>query len=157
MRHELLANFISRYQGVFQARGHQSGPNWLFIVPSHPNPTKALETAGYALSLATLGDAIGNRDMLSESLRLYTQGLGRVQKALYDPELMYKDETLAACMLLAMYEVFQCPGSNRKAYISHHNGCAKLVELRGPAAHAQGLGHSIFQGFRFMGVGFTRG
>ncbi|KAF2672373.1 hypothetical protein BT63DRAFT_194719 [Microthyrium microscopicum] len=151
LRNYVLSDFISGYKGLYQLR-NASTPNWLRIIPTHANPTKALETAAFAVSLGTLGDTLQNRDMLSESLRLYTRGLNDMQAALYDPKLMYEDDTLAACMLLAMYEIFQCPSNNRKAYVNHANGCAKLVQLRGPAAHCSGLGHSIFQGFRFMGV-----
>jgi hypothetical protein len=83
---------------------------------------------------------------------MYTQALHRTQKALWDPKLMYSDDTLGACMFLAIYEAFQCPSDSRAGYTNHHNGCAQLIHLRGPEAHTEGFAHSIFQGFRFMSV-----
>jgi Fungal specific transcription factor domain len=151
LRQQLLASYVGQYQ-ILSPCAAPDGCTWITAVPSISNPTKALETAAYALSLARLGTVLNARDMLQESLQLYTQGLYHLQKALLDSKLMYSDETLAACVLLTMYEVYRCPNNSREAYSAHHKGCAKLIQLRGPVAHADGLAHSIFQWFRFMGV-----
>lgn len=105
-----------------------------------------------ALCMARLGRENNHLDFIRESLRLYTRGLYEMQKALWDPQLMYSDETLGACMALAMYELVECPAANRRAYASHQDGCAKLVELRGAEAHGSGLGHQIFLAFRRQSV-----
>jgi hypothetical protein len=147
----MLASFVAQYQ-TSSASALAEPRAWMTAIPSILSPTKALETAAYSVSLARLSVTLDAPHMQRESLKLYTQGLRYVQTALLDDKLMYSDETLGACMLLALYEVFQCPDESRTAYISHHNGCAKLVELRGPAAHDEGFAHSVFQAFRFMAV-----
>ena len=151
LRQQLLSSYVGRYQ-TMSSLASPDGCTWLAVIPSMPRPMKALETAAYALSLARLGTSTNARDMVEESLRLYTRGLYHIQGALWNPKFMYADETLATCVLLAMYEVFQCPNNSRAGYFSHENGCAKLIQLRGPAAHASGLAHSIFQWFRYMSV-----
>jgi len=105
-----------------------------------------------AISTAKLGRANDDSVLVRESLNLYAQGLVELQKALWDPELMYRDETLGACMALAMYEMIECPAATRFGYLSHHNGCTRLVQLRGPQAHVSGLGHQIFRSFRTQAV-----
>jgi hypothetical protein len=152
IRQQMLASYVAQYRTALSSHVITDARAWMTILPSIPSPTKALETAAYAVSLARLGNTLHAPELQRESLKLYTQGLRRVQLALWDRRLMYSDETLAACMLLAIYEVFECPGRSRAAYLKHFNGCAKLIQLRGPAAHVDGLAHSIFQGFRFMGV-----
>jgi hypothetical protein len=128
---------------------------WMTAIPSIASPNSALSIAAYAVSLARMGTVLKSQDMVNRSLTLYTQGLQRLQKALYNPNEMYSDETLGACMLLAMYEILECPNNSRIAYLYHFNGCGKLIQLRGPAAHTEGFSHSIFQGFRLMGVSTT--
>jgi hypothetical protein len=174
LRQQILASYVSQQVTTPDSASITDSRAWLTTLPAIPSPTKALETAAYAVSLAKFGATLGAPDIKRESLKLYTQGLRRTQMALEDPKSMYSDETLAACMLLGIYEIFECPGGSRRAYKSHFGkpltrrailrlllilpfiaGCAKLIQLRGPAAHMEGLAHSIFQGFRFMGVSIT--
>lgn len=148
-RHQLLGTFISRYGTATDSRilGQRS---WLGLIPTLPKLDSALESSTYAFCTARLGREWSNPSLVQESMKLYVRGLQQVQIALWDPRLQYEDETLAACMLLCMYEVYECTTGSRTGYQSHHKGCAKLVQLRGPYAHIRGLGHSIFAGFRFM-------
>jgi hypothetical protein len=155
LRQQILASYVAQYQSSSPSSTETDSRAWIAALPLIPSPTKALETATYAVSLARLGATLHAPDIQRESLKLYTQSLRRTQMALWDRRLMYSDETLAACMLLAIYEVYECPGRSRAAYINHFNGCAKLIQLRGPAAHTDGLAHAIFQGFRLMGVSIS--
>ncbi|KAL1876162.1 hypothetical protein Plec18167_005426 [Paecilomyces lecythidis] len=51
-------------------------------------------------------------------------------------------------MALAIYEIVECPSRNQQGYTSHCDGLDKLVKLRGPEAHVEGLGHHVFLAFR---------
>lgn len=150
-RIQLLNQFLHSYVPLAQLGPMEERP-WLLSVNSLPEPTKALEVAIMAISTARLGRLNADPFMIREGLRLYTLGLSEVQKALWDPELMYKDETLAASMALAMYELSECPSESKQGYVSHQKGCARLVQLRGAKAHTSGLGHRVFLNFRFQGV-----
>ncbi|KAJ9612614.1 hypothetical protein H2200_004211 [Cladophialophora chaetospira] len=105
-----------------------------------------------ALCVAKIGDLCGDEGLTYESLKLYQRSLRQLQLALWDPELMLDDQTLTACLALGMYEMSQCPNRSKQGYVSHTLGCRRLVELRGPEAHMDGLGHAVFIHFRVQGI-----
>lgn len=88
------------------------------MLPTLPTVTTALECAILAVSTAKLGRLDDNEVLIRESLKFYVQGLWELQKALWNPKLMYKDETLAACMALIMYEVVECPDKSLDGWAS---------------------------------------
>jgi hypothetical protein len=135
------------------SREHQ-GRIWLLALQELPSWTKALEASVLSFSIARLGRLNDDAVLVRESLRLYSKGLAELQKALWDPHLMRHDETLAACFALSLYEITECASESGQGYISHHNGCAKLIQLRGAEAHTSGLGHHIFTAFRIQGVSY---
>lgn len=114
--------------------------------------TKALESSSLAISAAALGRLYDDPALVRESLKLYTQGLRELQKALWNPKLVYDDEILAACLALSMYELMECPAEAWYAYASHCKGFLKLVQLRGVDAHTSGIAHELFVGLRHQGV-----
>jgi hypothetical protein len=118
-----------------------------------PDYTKALEASVLAIATAKLGRVSENEVLIRESLKFYVNGLWELQKALWDPKLMYKDDTLAACMALIMYEISECPDKTIMALVAHMKGCAKLVELRGPDAYCSDFSHELFVSFRVIEVG----
>lgn len=150
-RQQLLSKFIDGYIPITRL-GANGQNSWLHMLPELPTLTKALEISIMAVCTARWGREIDNLALIKESLNLYTQGLRQLQIALCDSELRYKDETLGACMALAMYEVMECPSDSRHAYVTHQQGCARLVQVRGPEAHSSGLGHQIFLSFRIHSV-----
>jgi hypothetical protein len=114
--------------------------------------TKALEIASLAISAAALGRMNNDTTLVKESLKLYTRGLRELQKALWNSNLMYDDETFAACLSLSLYELMECPGDAYSAYVSHCTGCLKLVEARGVERHTSDVAHELFVGFRSQAV-----
>ncbi|OAL19704.1 hypothetical protein AYO22_09510 [Fonsecaea multimorphosa] len=105
-----------------------------------------------ALAVAKLGEVYHDDGLIHESLKLYREALHEVQLALWDRDMMLHDQTLTACVALGMYEMSQCPNQSKHGYISHTLGCQKLIQLRGPEAHMDGLGHSVFVHFRIQGI-----
>ncbi|KAK9252701.1 hypothetical protein V1507DRAFT_212584 [Lipomyces tetrasporus] len=150
-RHQLINAFITTCVPDSELRMGRSGP-WLVLLPQFLMRTKALETASLAISAAALGRVHNDTTLINESLKLYTQGLRELQNALWNPKLMYDDETLAACLSLSLYEVMECPGDAYNAYVSHCNGCMKLVEVRGIDRHTSGIAHQLFVAFRSQAI-----
>jgi hypothetical protein len=150
---EFLAHTVPSFQKIGQ-RGstHDANTTWLAMLPFLPDLTTALETSVLAICTATLGRKNNNPVLVRESLKFYIQGLWELQRALWDPKLMYRDETLAACMMLIFYEVSECPDKTIAGWLSHMSGCAKLFELRGPDAYDSELGHQLFLSFRLLEV-----
>ena len=128
---------------------------WLRHLPELATLTEALELSILAVCTAKFGRSDNDPMLVDNSQRFYVQGLSELQKALWDSTLMRKDETLAACMVLSLYEAIECPAKTRYGWMSHVKGCAKLIRLRGPEAHASALGHELFLSFRFREVRLT--
>jgi hypothetical protein len=126
--------------------------NWFTMLPSHSDFTTALEATVLAICTAKLGRVNNDPALVHESLKFYIQGLWELQKALYNPDLMYKDETAASCMALIGYEVLECPDNTIKAWANHVHGCARLFEARGPGAYTSEFGHELFLAFRQIEV-----
>jgi hypothetical protein len=123
---------------------------WTTRLACLPNHTPALATAITAVSLSRLSRITNPVDpnLKHRSLAAYTRGLWQLQKALWSPSEMYLDDTLAACLLLGLYELMECPGGNHIGYVMHQDGAARLVQLRGPERHQEGLGHALFVAYR---------
>lgn len=157
-RQQLLNEFLCCYIPIanqaVQQRLKEDVP-WLLMLPQMSSMTKALELAILAVSTAKLGRVNDDPVMVNQSKRLYVIGLRELQRALWDPKLMFKDETLAACASLSVYEVLECPTESGKGWLSHQNGCARLIELRGADAHRFGISHELFRVFRISEVHFS--
>ena len=129
--------------------------SWLMMVTELPELTPALEASIVAMTTAKVGRINNDPVLVKASLKSYTQALWELQKALWDPNLMYSDETLAACLGLWMYEVMECPDGTPHGWVSHFDGCKRLVELRGAEAHASAMGHQLFLVYRTTAVSPT--
>lgn len=125
---------------------------WLSLFPSLQNISHALEFSILTLCTAFLGRMHDDVVLVQHSLVFHGRALWALQKALWDPNAMYKDETLAACIALTMYEATERPGGNNSGWTSHMDGCAILIRQRGAEAHLSTLGHRLFLWYRISGV-----
>jgi hypothetical protein len=128
------------------------GSNWLLDVLRLPTLSPALENATLAVCTARLGKRDDRSVLVQQSLRLYTQGLRAFAREVGDVSRQKNEQTLAASMVMMMYEVSECPGGSPDGYQAHYDGTMKLLELRGPEAHQSGLAHSVLQSFRVHNV-----
>lgn len=129
---------------------------WFGLLPSLPNMTTALESSILSIAVARIGRINNEPALVHESLKLYTKGLVDLQQALWNPKLMHRDETLAACMSLVFYEVIECPGRSVEGWQSHIRACSKLFELKGADAYTSKFGHELFLTFRLLEVSVSR-
>lgn len=159
-REQILGEFMSSYLSARPQAlndttyGERIPPNWLTLLSSMPDLTTALEATIIAVCISKLGRINNDLNLVRESLKFYTQGLSELQKALWDPKLMYRDETLVACMLLIIYEVAECPQNTINGWQNHMKGCAMLAQLRGPKAYGSEFGHYLFLSFSQIEAGF---
>lgn len=109
--------------------------SWLQIAVNIPTAGAALNCAMSALSLAVVGRVRGNPALSIEGARKYGMALWELQRALWDDDLKLQDQTLAACMTLVLYEVYECPAFSLRGWITHARGMSRLVEARGPKMH----------------------
>ncbi|KAI9819123.1 MAG: hypothetical protein M1827_007279 [Pycnora praestabilis] len=148
-RTQFFGAFMEGYlpEGI---RGNRNPLSWVEIIPDILNPGEALSDALSALSVARIGRLEDDSNLARAAMSLYGKALWELQRALWDETLMYRDETLAASMVLGMYEVLF--GQNVTAWLSHGGGTARLIQLRGPQLHQTPLAHQLFLGYRFTGV-----
>jgi hypothetical protein len=125
---------------------------WVSLLLEMQTVTRVLETSMLAVCTAKFGRLNGNKSLLQESLKLYIRELCELRRALQNSWLIYKDETLAACMALCMYEVMECPQMSGVGYIAHSHEVWRLLQFQGVAAHTDGLGHALFLAFRLHGA-----
>ncbi|CAK7238393.1 hypothetical protein SEUCBS140593_010641 [Sporothrix eucalyptigena] len=101
-----------------------------------------------ALCTTKVGGVHGQRDLACRGRDLYTRSLRELRLAVLDPLARLDDQTLAATLLLAMYEFTECPGQEVHGFQAHLGGGLNLLRLRGAAAHTAGLGHALLFGIR---------
>lgn len=91
---QFLSNFVADVNlHTIRAQIKSEEGAWLVLVPELPDLTKALDTAILALSSVRLGRNNNDKNLILESRRLYVEGLRDLQHALWDPDLMYRDES----------------------------------------------------------------
>ncbi|OGM48028.1 hypothetical protein ABOM_002741 [Aspergillus bombycis] len=149
-RHSLIQAFLST---CFPAQHPPStSRSWISLLGELPTGGNALDLSSAAIAASVIGRSFQNNTLIRESLKLYTQGLQQLQRALWDPNLMREDGTLAACMALSLYEALECPSAGSDGYFSHCKGILALVQARGVYAHSSGAGHQLFLGVRIPGI-----
>lgn len=97
-RQQFFVQFLSTFvpdidQAAVRLKVKTEESTWLVLVPELPEVTRALDTSILALSTARLGRNNNDERLVVESRRLYGEGLKDLQRALYDPKLMYRDES----------------------------------------------------------------
>lgn len=110
----------------------------------------ALNFVMSALSLAVVGRVRVDLVLSTEGARQYGKALWELQRALWDDNLKLQDQTLAACMTLVLYEVYECPATNLRGWITHAQGMSRLVEARGPKMHQNPLAHEMYKEYRYV-------
>ena len=78
---------------------------WLHQIILNPNKSQALEVAVNALAMTRVGWAEGEAALSIRGRDQYGLALKKLQSALYDKDLMWHDDTLAAAYCLSTYEV----------------------------------------------------
>lgn len=127
---------------------------WIPTLQNFATSTAQLKASPLACCAAWLarGDAANNPSLIDFSRHLYAQGLSEVRTALRRPGAILEDETLGACLALAVFEVIQCPDKCRAAYAWHRRASVNLLQMRGAKVHREGVGHELFLALRLHGV-----
>lgn len=122
--------------------------NWAEMVNELSSDDASLANAFAALSVSRVGKENQDGRLVRESTKIYGQALKDMQLALYDPERMHSDQVLIASMLLGLYETLEGSALDSRSWLSHAQGAARLIELRGPERHKNRQAHHVFLGSR---------
>jgi hypothetical protein len=105
----------------------------------------ALSPAIYAASFATFALRTGNYEYLIKGRSMYSLALSRTNTALEDPEIAVLDRTLAAVLLLGLFESTVFVGrASPVEWAMHMAGALKLLQLRGLQQFKSNVAHQMF-------------
>ena len=116
--------------------------------------TDHFKCAFEACAFASLGNRVGSgNDFEQIALSKYTKALSSTYMALRDPALAKHDETLAAILLLGLFENISAKQLGMLAWGSHIEGAIQLVKARGKQQLQTQTGLLLFIAVRTQMVG----
>ncbi|KAF8858208.1 hypothetical protein BDZ45DRAFT_403712 [Acephala macrosclerotiorum] len=89
-----------------------------------------LATAVMAVGLALMGNRPNSRFLLPKAMKFYSRALKEINDALLVEDQAVEDDTLAAVIVLGLFEVTTGTSGQPSGWISHANGAAILVKMR---------------------------
>jgi Fungal specific transcription factor domain/Fungal Zn(2)-Cys(6) binuclear cluster domain len=142
-------------QGPAEPYAHPA--NWTQFVPQLLTNDLSLQLAYLALSSSRIGHDNEDDHLLASSKKFYGKALREMQRAISDPKRRFTEETLMACSILSLYEMFEAKtsavvqlSSTSNGWLSHAAGAARLLEARGPESYTTDKGHQVFLHARIL-------
>ncbi|KAI0431168.1 hypothetical protein F5Y09DRAFT_305765 [Xylaria sp. FL1042] len=145
-----VQNLAQRYSFAnYMTGGPRCGRmSYLASLMEDPRNT-AVNTALDAVALAAFSNVRLSPGTMLKAQREYTVALSRTNRALKDPIMCKTDDTLAAVVLLGIYEVINCTDDSYiDRWLKHMDGAAKLVEIRGSEQLTRREGLDMFTHLR---------
>ncbi|PYI02697.1 putative Zn(II)2Cys6 transcription factor [Aspergillus sclerotiicarbonarius CBS 121057] len=109
------------------------------------SPSVAITASINAMGLASLANIHSSPRLMLAARQEYSVALSETSAVLADTRRATSDSTLAAILMLGLYEVVTCDGPSLTArLIKHLDGATKLIELRGPEQLRNTVGLDMF-------------
>ena len=103
---QLVSQFLYLYGVRNSATSSEALPlAFLSLVAQIVNPSSLLRLSLRALAVTRIARQSSDARLLSTGTETYCQALNELQKALYDPQRMYGEDTLIAVKALVIHEV----------------------------------------------------
>ncbi|KAF2995588.1 hypothetical protein E8E13_004671 [Curvularia kusanoi] len=127
----------------------------MLALPTMPANSQVLLAAIDALSAAQLAVNDRDRSLVERSRSMYGTALSHMMKAIQDPVLALKDETLLSTYMLTLYEVF-VGVTQGHGFFYHVQGLLHLIRQRGPESFKTRLSLQIFHAIRYnsLSIGY---
>lgn len=139
--HHFVANYV-----LIPPQGTERG-YFQFVVPliKAKNPSPHFKLAFEACALAYFSNRMGNAAHLEkDALAKYVKALATTGRAIRDPSESKEDATVAAVLLLSLFENITSRHFGMLAWSSHTEGAIQLVQNRGREQLSTPLGRDIF-------------
>ncbi|KAJ5354971.1 uncharacterized protein N7496_012183 [Penicillium cataractarum] len=145
---EAFCGFVeANFLGLFYGYSTRVGTNWFDVVHNYRDTAgKALDLCLRSLGALHIGRSLGDDRLGLASREMYGQALNHLARTLRNPALATADNTLGAAILLGVYELTSSTG--QESWMLHSRGISNLYQIRGPQAHADGLGRTLLLSFR---------
>lgn len=127
--------------------------NWFLQLQGEAVDTPSLQLSLAACATAEIGRDHGDKALLCQARGMYIKSLEHMRHALNHRKLRLSDETLAACMAMSTYVLFDKVGDGKCTYDAHLKGAMALLQMRGPDSITSPLAHSLFLSLRRHSVG----
>ncbi|KAJ5814929.1 Zn(II)2Cys6 transcription factor [Penicillium riverlandense] len=115
------------------------------------DPSPALQAAIKAIGLASMSNTRMSAELMRAARQEYSTALLATNRALQDRIQFKSDSTLAAVMLLSMYETITCRSPDLMGrWMSHVQGATKLIEMRGAQQLQTPTGLQLFSQIRIQ-------
>ncbi|ORY60890.1 uncharacterized protein BCR38DRAFT_48670 [Pseudomassariella vexata] len=129
---QATCHFVSNFVLVPQQGSTRGFLDFLIPMLKSEGANSHLQKAFNACSMALLNNrAAGRNNFADKALNEYTQALMGTNAALRDPEAQKADSTLAAVLLLGLFENITAKQLGMLAWGSHIEGAIQLVKQRG--------------------------
>ncbi|KAF7592309.1 hypothetical protein BBP40_000365 [Aspergillus hancockii] len=140
---EIFFWFIdAKFSGLYYSWSTRVDVNWMDFVRRHFVPIpNALVWSTRCLSMFYIGWLHKDHDKIASSRSMYSRGLKCLSRAIQNPATVRSDATLAAAIMLSIYEMVDGIGS--QSWITHSSGISTLLRIRGPSAHGRGFGRTM--------------
>lgn len=138
-------HFVSNYVLIPRQGSTRGFMEYLLPMLKTETPVEHFKLAFDACAFASLGNRVGpGNDYDQAALGKYTKALSSTYKALRDPEMAKHDSTLAAILLLGLYENISSKQLGMLAWGSHTEGAIQLVRARGKKQLRTKVGLHLF-------------
>lgn len=143
--HFFFSNFVTIPHDNKDSRGFL---DYTVHLVNSQQANKPLALAFSAASLAALANRPNAKSLLLKAEQRYSRAIRYVNHALRDPVEQKTDETLAAVLLLGMFETIMSRKVSMTAWGSHIDGSVMIVKMRGKNQLKTKLGHALFTAVR---------
>ncbi|KAL2811047.1 hypothetical protein BJX63DRAFT_400303 [Aspergillus granulosus] len=128
----------------------ERGPVGTFIPQVIKTPSgRAVMASLNATGLAALSNIRMSQELMLSARQQYVTALAETNAALSDQTQATSDATLVAVTFLGLYELLTCNGPPLlDRYLTHLEGCTRLIELRGSDQLKDTIGLGLFTHFR---------
>lgn len=131
---------------------HGTTRGYMDFLPHLLETEKSMKHFKYAFdacALASFNNRVGSgADFAAEALGNYTKALAATHEALRSPELAQRDSTLAAVLLLGLFENMTARQLGTMSWGSHIEGAVHLVKARGQKQLRSKVGLQLFVAVR---------
>ncbi|KAJ5298083.1 hypothetical protein N7508_008332 [Penicillium antarcticum] len=134
------------FPGIFYGYLGLVDVNWFDIARNERETGRSLDWALRSIGTWQLGKANNDRRQMLASREMYGRTLQHLIQAIKSPSLVYADTTLAAAILVGIYEMVNA--TEQKGWLTHSRGISHLFRVRGPKAHTSGIGRTLILSFR---------
>ncbi|KAJ5515996.1 hypothetical protein N7527_007556 [Penicillium freii] len=121
-------------------------PAWTSILLCQNHDTELSTASVRALAMVYFAKVNKQHQVIHKGVSLYAHALRTLQTKLQRQDQAMGDDVLVAIICLAVYELITL--TQPRAWLSHYQGLARLMSLRGPHRHQSGIAFAMMPTLR---------